>query len=84
MIQASLGISCKQWLQQTRLLEVEKRLAGEESIAEIAHAVGFSHPKELSREFRKNTASPLRNTGKLIFQDRIHRMKQNYLTPESR
>jgi AraC-like DNA-binding protein len=49
----SLGISAKQWLMQARSIECQHRLRGNESIAEIAYSVGFSHPKELSREFMK-------------------------------
>jgi AraC-like DNA-binding protein len=49
----SLGISAKQWLMQARSIECKHRLRGNESIAEIAYSVGFSHPKELSREFMK-------------------------------
>jgi AraC-like DNA-binding protein len=49
----SLGIPAKQWLVQARASECRQRLLGNESIAEIAYSVGFSHPKELSREFLK-------------------------------
>jgi AraC-like DNA-binding protein len=47
------GITAKQWLVQARALECRRRMCGDESIAEIAYSVGFSHPKELSREFMK-------------------------------
>lgn len=53
MISDILDLSSKQWLQQVRQIEVEKRLLGTESLTQIASAVGFSHPKDLSREFRK-------------------------------
>jgi AraC-like DNA-binding protein len=36
-----------------RSLEVRRRLLGNESIREIAYSVGFSHAKELAREFGK-------------------------------
>lgn len=49
----SFGISLKRWLVEVRSLEVRRRLLGSESIQEIAFSVGFSHPKELSREFSK-------------------------------
>ncbi|MEX1115533.1 MAG: helix-turn-helix transcriptional regulator [Akkermansiaceae bacterium] len=47
----ALGISAKDWLVQSRIAECQRRLRGNESISEIAYSVGFSHPKELSREF---------------------------------
>ena len=47
----AFGISIKHWLVQARSVEVRIRLRGNESIKEIAYSVGFSHPKELSREF---------------------------------
>gem|GEM_PF-4242197 len=50
---AGLGISLKNWLVQVRAGAVRHRLHGCESIKVIALAVGFSHSKELSREFRK-------------------------------
>lgn len=50
---AAFGITLKHWLVQVRSVEVRRRLLGDESIGEIALAVGFSHAKELSREFRK-------------------------------
>jgi AraC-like DNA-binding protein len=49
---ASLGLSLKKWLADLRALEVRRRLLGNESIQEIASSVGFSHPKELAREFQ--------------------------------
>jgi AraC-like DNA-binding protein len=49
----SLGLSLKDWLVQVRLVEARTRLRGNESIGEIAWSLGFSHTKELSREFRK-------------------------------
>jgi AraC-like DNA-binding protein len=50
---SALGIPLKSWLIGVRQVEVRHRLRGDESIAEIAASVGFSHPKELSREFMK-------------------------------
>lgn len=47
----SFGIPLKRWLSDLRALEVRRRLLGDESIQEIACSVGFSHPKELAREF---------------------------------
>lgn len=49
----ALGLCLKDWLVQVRLIEVRIRLRGDESIGNIALSVGFSHPKELSREFTK-------------------------------
>ena len=49
----TLGIAVKNWLVQVRTVEVIRRLRGSESIQEIALSVGFSHAKELAREFRK-------------------------------
>lgn len=49
----SLGIAVKDWLVQVRSVEVRNRLREDSSIKEIAVSVGFSHPKELSREFKK-------------------------------
>lgn len=51
--QKALGLSLKEWLVQTRAVEARIRLRGDESITEIASSLGFSHTKELSREFRK-------------------------------
>ena len=48
----ALGVCIKDWLVHVRIIEARKRLYGEESIAEIAYTLGFSHPKELSREFK--------------------------------
>lgn len=50
---AAFGITVKKWLVMVRSVEVRERLRGEESIEEIAYSVGFSHAKELSREFMK-------------------------------
>ena len=47
----AFGIALKHWLVQVRAVEVRHRLRGWESIKEIARSVGFSHAKELSREF---------------------------------
>lgn len=49
----ALGISLKNWLVEVRSVEVRQRLRGSESVEEIALTVGFSHAKELAREFRK-------------------------------
>lgn len=49
----SLGISVKDWLVEVRCVEVRHRLRDLESIKKISASVGFSHPKELAREFRK-------------------------------
>ena len=49
----AFGIALKNWLVQVRSVEVRHRLRGAESIKEIATSVGFSHGKELSREFHK-------------------------------
>lgn len=49
----SFGMSLKRWLVDLRSIEVRRRLLGNESIREIACSVGFSHAKELAREFRK-------------------------------
>lgn len=49
----SLGVQLKKWLMELRILEVRRRLLGAESIQEIALSVGFSHAKELAREFRR-------------------------------
>jgi AraC-like DNA-binding protein len=49
----AFGIALKNWLAQVRAVEVRHRLRGSESIKEIALSVGFSHAKELSREFHK-------------------------------
>lgn len=49
----SFGMSLKHWLVDLRSLEVRCRLLGNESIQEIAYSVGFSHAKELAREFCK-------------------------------
>ena len=49
--QDAFGIAAKNWLVQVRSVEVRHRLRGWESIKEIAGSVGFSHAKELSREF---------------------------------
>jgi AraC-like DNA-binding protein len=48
-----LGITLKGWLVQERSLEIRRRMLGAESLHDIARAVGFSHAKELSRDFRK-------------------------------
>ena len=49
----AFGIALKNWLVQVRSVEVRHRLRGAESIKEIAESVGFSHAKELSREFHR-------------------------------
>ena len=49
----AFGIALKNWLVQVRSVEVRHRLRGFESIKEIAESVGFSHAKELSREFHE-------------------------------
>jgi len=49
----SFGKVLKNWLVELRELEVRRRLLGNESIQEIAYSVGFSHAKELAREFIK-------------------------------
>ena len=49
----AFGIALKNWLVQVRAVEVRHRLRGSESIKEIAESVGFSHAKELSREFHR-------------------------------
>lgn len=49
----AFGTAIKNWLVQVRAVEVRHRLSGSESIKEIAVSVGFSHAKELSREFHK-------------------------------
>jgi AraC-like DNA-binding protein len=46
------GVTAKQWLAEARDRECRRRLRGEQSLAEIAGSLGFSHPKQLSREFR--------------------------------
>ena len=51
--QDAFGIALKNWLVQVRSVEVRHRLRGLESVSEIAVSVGFSHAKELSREFHK-------------------------------
>ena len=51
--QDAFGIALKNWLVQVRSVEVRHRLRGAESVSEIAESVGFSHGKELSREFHK-------------------------------
>ena len=51
--QDAFGIAIKNWLVQVRSVEVRHRLRGAESVSEIATSVGFSHGKELSREFHK-------------------------------
>ena len=48
----TFGFSLKNWMRQVRMVEILKRLHGSDSIHEIAAAVGFSHAKELSRDFR--------------------------------
>jgi AraC-like DNA-binding protein len=48
------GIPLKVWLGQVRAVEVRHRLRGSESFKEIAHSVGFCHPKELSREVARH------------------------------
>ncbi len=53
VFQDDLGISLKSWLVEARAVEIRRLLLGRESIAEIAASVGFSHPKEMAREFRK-------------------------------
>ena len=53
VFRSDYGVPIKRWLVEVRSVEVRMRLRGCESIAEIAYSVGFSHPKELSREFRK-------------------------------
>ena len=49
----AFGVALKNWLVQVRAVEVRHRLRGSESIKEIAGSVGFSHAKELSREFHR-------------------------------
>jgi AraC-like DNA-binding protein len=49
----NIGFPLKKWLIQARALEVRRRLNGSEGIKEIALSVGFSHSKELSREFKR-------------------------------
>ena len=51
--QKAFGMSLKNWLVAARSVEVRRRLRGSESIEDIAISVGFSHSKELSREFKK-------------------------------
>jgi AraC-like DNA-binding protein len=50
--QGNYGIPLKKWLIEIRTIEVRKRLVAGERIKEIALSMGFSHGKELSREFR--------------------------------
>jgi AraC-like DNA-binding protein len=49
----TFGVSIKNWMVRVRTDDVLRRLLGGESIHDIASAVGFSHAKELSRDFRK-------------------------------
>lgn len=51
--QSAFGISLKGWLVQVRAVAIRLRLRGDETLDEIALSIGFSHSKELSREFRK-------------------------------
>lgn len=67
------GTSFKKWMVGLRLIEVRQRLLGDESIAEIADSVGFSHSKELAREFKKahgETPSAYRKRERSIGKDR--------------
>jgi AraC-like DNA-binding protein len=51
---SEFGIQLKRWVSEVRAVEVRIRLRGSESIAEISASSGFSHPKELAREFRRS------------------------------
>jgi AraC-like DNA-binding protein len=48
----TFGITVKDWLVQVRSVEVRVRLRGDECIEGIAKSVGFSHSKDLAREFQ--------------------------------
>jgi AraC-like DNA-binding protein len=47
------GLPLKTWIATVRDAEVVRMLEELKTIQEIAAAVGFSHPKELSREFKR-------------------------------
>lgn len=47
------GLPLKTWIATVRDAEVVRMLEELKTIQEIADAVGFSHPKELSREFKR-------------------------------
>jgi AraC family transcriptional regulator len=52
---ASRGISLGRYIEQSRLQHAKRRLAGDEGVKAIAHALGFSTPANFSYAFRRAT-----------------------------
>jgi AraC-like DNA-binding protein len=50
----TLGVSVKTWAMQCREVDMCKRLEDGQSIKQITYEVGFSHSKQIAREFRKS------------------------------
>lgn len=67
--QKKLGIPVKTWIVESRLVDICERLDEGKSIKEISCDVGFSHSKQIAREFRKThgmTPSKYRRAERLV------------------
>ena len=57
-VETSLGITGKVWLRQIRIVAASHLLREEGKIETVAQSLGFRHPSDFTREFKKMVGVP--------------------------
>ena len=58
MVEEGLGISCKRWLREIRIVIACHLLREGNKIESVAHALGFRHVSDFTKEFKKLVGVP--------------------------